>query len=85
MRDIGEQIRRLRNTPVRELVRAIQRDGFQLGRTTRTGSHVYQHQDGRTIIVHYHSGSDTLKRKTLASVIRSAQWTTEDLRRLGLI
>lgn len=85
MRDIGEQIRLLRNTPVRELVRAIQRDGFQLGRTTRTGSHVYQHQDGRTVIIHYHSGSATLKRKTLAAVIRSAQWTTEDLRRLRLI
>lgn len=85
MRDIGEQVRLLRNTPMRELVRAIQRDGFLLGRTTRTGSHVYQHQDGRTVVVHYHSGGATLKRKTLASVIRAAQWTTEDLRRLGLI
>jgi predicted RNA binding protein YcfA (HicA-like mRNA interferase family) len=85
MRDIGRLVRLLRNTPVRELMRALERDNFILRRTTRTGGHVYTHPDGRMTLIHYHRGSDTLDRKTLASVLRATQWTEDDLQRLGLI
>ncbi len=85
MRDIGRLVRLLRNTPVRELMRALERDGFILRRTRRTGGHVYTHPDGRITLIHYHRGSDTLDRKTLASVLRATRWTEDDLRRLGLL
>ena len=85
MRDVGRLVHLLRNTPVRELVRAIERDGFILERSTRTGGHIYRHPDGRLTLLHYHSGRDTLTRKTLASVLRATRWVEDDLRRLGLL
>ena len=66
-------------------MRALERDDFVLRRTTRTGGHVYVHPDKRRVNIHYHHGNDTLDRKTLASVIRTAGWTEGDLRRLGLL
>ena len=85
MRDVGRLVQLLRNTPVRELMRALERDGFILQRTTQTGGHIYRHPERRTTSIHYHRGSDTLDRKTLASVRRATRWTEEDLRRLGLL
>ena len=84
MRDPGRLVHLLRNTPVRELMRALERDGFVIQRITRTGGHIYQHRDGRRTVIHYHRGGDTLTRKTLASVLQATQWTEADLRRLGL-
>jgi predicted RNA binding protein YcfA (HicA-like mRNA interferase family) len=75
----------LRNTPARELERALLGDGFELRRQTRTGGRIYAHADGRTAVVHYHHGSDTLPRGTLASVLAAVEWTEEDARRLGLL
>ena len=85
MRDVGRLVRLLRNTPVRELMRALERDNILLRRTSRTGGHVYTHPDGRMTLIHYHRGSDTLDRKTLASVLRATRWTEDDLHRLGLL
>ncbi len=75
----------LRNTPVRKIVRALEKDGFNLERKTRTGGHIYYHSDGRMTVVHYHKGSDTLTRKTLQSVLDAVCWSKEDLKRLGLL
>lgn len=85
MRDPGRLVHLLRNTPVRALMRALERDGFMLQRTTRTGGHIYQHPEGRRTVIHYHRGGDTLDRKTLASVIQSTEWTESDLYRLNLL
>ena len=85
MRERGRLVHLLRNTPVRALIHALERDGFVLHRTTRTGSHIYQHRDGRRTNIHYHRGSDTLVRKTLVSLLEATRWTEEDLRRLGLV
>ena len=63
MRDVGRLVHLLRSTPVRELMRALERDDFILRRTARTGGHVYTHPDGRMTLIHYHRGSDTLDRK----------------------
>jgi predicted RNA binding protein YcfA (HicA-like mRNA interferase family) len=65
MTDVGPLLHRLRNTPVRELISALRRDGFSLERETRTGGRIYSHPDGRLTVIHYHHGSDTLTRKTL--------------------
>lgn len=83
--DLPELIHLLRNTPVRELVSALRRDGFVLERETRTGGRIYSHPDGRLTVIHYHHGSDTLTRRTLRSVLEATRWTLEDIRRLRLV
>lgn len=83
-RDLGRLVHLLRNTPVRALVRALERDDFILERQTRTGGRIYRHFDRRTVIIHYHRGNDTLPRGTLRSVIEAARWTEADLDRLRL-
>ena len=85
MRNIGRLVHLLRNTPVREIIRALERDGFTRHNRARTGGYWYRHPDGRSLPIHYHTGGETLTRKTLASVIRATRWTEADLRRLGLI
>ena len=73
----------LRNVSVRELVRALERDGFAIYRRTPGSGRVYQHRDGRITLIHYHRGSDTLPPGTLGQVLRGAQWTEQDVRRLA--
>jgi predicted RNA binding protein YcfA (HicA-like mRNA interferase family) len=82
--DFSELVHLLCNTPVRELVSALRRDGFVLERETRTGGRIYSHSDGRLTVVHYHHDSDTLTRRTLRSVLEATRWTLEDIRRLRL-
>ncbi|MCH7801210.1 MAG: type II toxin-antitoxin system HicA family toxin [Chloroflexi bacterium] len=77
-------IRRLRNTPVRELIRALERDGFMYRRAKGSGR-VYRHEDGRRAVIHYHRPSDTLPLGTLRSVIAGTQWSQCDIERLGLL
>ena len=74
----------LRNTSVRDWERALRRDGFLLKRKTGN-SRFYAHPDGRLTDIHYHHGSDTLPRGTLASVLAATRWTEADARRLGLL
>jgi predicted RNA binding protein YcfA (HicA-like mRNA interferase family) len=45
MTDIGDLVHRLRNTPVRDIIRAVERDGFSLKRETATGARIYAHPD----------------------------------------
>ena len=85
MTDAGELLHLLRNLPVSQLIRALERDGFTLRRATRSGGRIYAHSDGRLTVIHYHHGSDTLTRKTLRSVLDAVAWSEEDLRRLGLL
>ena len=85
MTDLGPLVHRLRNTPVRELVSALKKDGFLLERETRTGGRISSHTDGRIVVIHYHRGSDTLTRKTLQQVLVASRWAETDLRRLGLL
>ena len=59
MSEAGELVHILRNLPVGELITALERDGFTLRRSTRTGGRIYMHKDGRLTVVHYHHGSDT--------------------------
>ena len=74
----------LKNTHVKELIRALERDGFQYKR--RKGSQrVYRHPDGRRVIIHYHHAKDTLPPGTLKSFLDGTRWNEDDLRRLELI
>src|SRR5207253_3723712 len=73
-----------RNTVVREIIRALERDGFSLKRETASGARIYAHSDGRITVVHYHHGGDTLTRKTLRSILEAVKWTEDDIKHLGL-
>lgn len=85
MIDIGQLVHLLRNTPVRDLISALKKDGFSLERETRSGGRIYSHTDGRLTVIHYHHGNDTLTRKTLQSVLSATRWTEDDAKRLGLL
>jgi predicted RNA binding protein YcfA (HicA-like mRNA interferase family) len=76
---------RLRSTTVREIISALEHDGFSL--RNQSGSHRrYHHPDGRRVTVSSHRAGDTFRPKTLRSIIESqARWTEDDLRRLKLI
>jgi predicted RNA binding protein YcfA (HicA-like mRNA interferase family) len=61
----------LSDVAVRKVTRVLESLGFEHARTK--GSHaVYRHDDGRTVIVPMHG---TVKRGTLASIIRQAGLT----------
>ena len=77
--------RGLRSLTARELIAALERDGFSFVR--QAGSHQrYRHPDGRRVTVAPHGKGDTFTIKTLKSMIESqAQWTEEDLKRLRLL
>lgn len=74
----------LKNTAVRELIRALEKDGFQY-RKRKGSQRVYRHPDGRRVVIHYHHPKDTLPPGTLQSFLKGTQWTEADLQRLGLI
>lgn len=75
---------RLRNLPVRKIIRALERDGFTYRRKKGAGR-LYRHTDGRRTVIHYHHGSDTLPVGTLRNVLEATRWMEEDLKRLELI
>ncbi len=75
---------RLRNLPVRKIIRALERDGFSYRRKKGAGR-LYRHADGRRTVIHYHHGSDTLPVGTLRNVLEATRWMEEDLKRLELI
>ena len=76
-------IRKLKNTPVRDLIRALEQDEFQY-RKRKGSQRVYRHENGRRVVIHFHHGKDTLPLGTLKSFIDSTQWNEDDLRRLNL-
>lgn len=85
MREDGGLVHRLRNTTAKKMIRALERSGFVRVRSTQSGSHIYKHLDGRMTVVHYHNGSDTFTRKTLASILEATRWNEEDVKNAGLL
>jgi predicted RNA binding protein YcfA (HicA-like mRNA interferase family) len=76
---------RLRSLTVRQLVSALQADGFTLKRQKGSHRH-YHHPDGRRVTVSFHHASATFRLGTLRSIIEiQACWTLNDLERLKLL
>ena len=74
----------LRIVPVREIVRALESDGFTF--TERQGNQrVYRHADRRRAVIHYHRPSGTLPPYVIRALLLGTRWTEADLRRLGLV
>jgi predicted RNA binding protein YcfA (HicA-like mRNA interferase family) len=64
----------------KDVVRALQRAGFEIVRSR--GSHFYlQHRDGRSTVVPVHSG-ETLGPGLLAEILRDAELSADQLREL---
>jgi predicted RNA binding protein YcfA (HicA-like mRNA interferase family) len=74
-----------KNITVRELIRAMEQDGFYFERAR--GSHyIYRHPDGRRAAMPFHGKGHAIPRGTLKNIIeREAMWNDDDLRRLGLL
>lgn len=70
--------RSIRSLTARELIAALERDGFYFVR--QTGSHQrYRHPDGRRVTGAPRGGGDRFTIKPLKSMIESqARWTNED-------
>jgi len=77
-------IHQLKNTPAREWVRALEREGFRT-RKTKGSHHVYQHSDGRRVLLVYHNLADTFGPKTIRQLLDGTRWSEDDLRRLKLL
>lgn len=72
-----------RGITARQLIKALQADGFVLKRAR--GNHpIYRHADGRRVVVAYHHLSDSFPIGTLKAMIADIGWTDQDLQRLGL-
>ena len=74
----------LRNTPAREWIRALEREGFK-ARKSRGSHHLYQHPDGRRVLVVYHKLSDTFGPKTVKQILDGTGWQENDFERLKLL
>ncbi len=82
---MGIPWRNLRSLTAREIINALDRDGFTL--RSQAGSHQrYRHPDGRRVTVTFHSPGQTFSPDVLRWMIKDqAQWTEEDLKRLELL
>lgn len=70
---------------LRQLVRALLKDGFHLVRQ-KDATRLFRHPDGRRVVIHFHKPGQTLKIGTLKEIIENeARWTEEDLKRLKLL
>ena len=73
----------LRNLHAHEWQRAVENDDFR-ARKHRGSHHLYQHPDGRRVLLVYHNLGETFDHKTIRKILQSTRWTEDDLRRLGL-
>jgi predicted RNA binding protein YcfA (HicA-like mRNA interferase family) len=74
----------LRNSRAQDWQRAVERDGFR-PRKHRGSHHLYQHPDGRRVLLVYYNLGETFGPKTIRAILRSTRWTEDNLRRLGLM
>ncbi len=74
----------LKNIPAREWIHALERNGF-IPRKSKGSHHVYQHPDGRRVLIVYHKQSDTFGPKTIKQILQATRWTEDEIKRLKLI
>ncbi len=78
------EIAPLRNGTAREWIRAAEYEGIRR-RKTGGSHHLYQHSDGRRVLLVYHHLNDTFGPKAIRQILQSTPWTEANLRRLGLL
>ena len=72
----------LKSITAAELLRALERDGWQL-RKSKGSRRVYR-RENRMVAIHYHPDK-TFGPKMLKSLVQDTGWEDSDLRRLKLI
>ena len=77
-------IAELKNRTARSWIRSLEREGF-VPRKSRGSHHVYQHPDGRRVLVVYHNLNDTFGPKTISQILTTTGWGEADLKRVKLI
>jgi predicted RNA binding protein YcfA (HicA-like mRNA interferase family) len=77
-------IDQLKNVTARQWIRALEYEGFKV-RKSKGSHHVYEHRDGRRVLVVYHKLSDTFGPKTIKRTLQDTGWTEADLKKLKLI
>ena len=77
-------IGQLKSTPAREWIRAAEGDGF-IARKSKGSHHLYQHSDGRRVLIVYHKLSNTFGPKTIQQLLDGTGWQENDLKRLKLL
>jgi len=77
-------IQRLKSTPAREWLRALEHEGFN-PRKSKGSHHIYEHPDGRRVLIVYHKLSDTFGPKSIKQLLTATGWREADLKRLRLI
>ena len=82
MSEAGELVHLLMNLPVSELIGVLERDGFTLRRSTRTGGRIYMHEDGRLTVVQRHSDTQDSQKRTRSGQVepRGCQAPRPDLK-----
>lgn len=73
----------LKNTTAKQLIRALEKDGWEREETTGA-TQGYWHPDGRRVVIHYHP-KKTYGAGLLKGLITDIGWTESDLKRLKLI
>ncbi|MBI3695606.1 MAG: type II toxin-antitoxin system HicA family toxin [Acidobacteria bacterium] len=73
-----------KNATAREWVRALEREGFR-PRKSKGSHHLYQHLDGRRVLIVYHRLGETFGPKTIKQLLLTTRWAEADLKRLDLI
>jgi len=74
----------LKNLTAKDWQNAVERDGF-FPRKNKGSHHLYQHPDGRRVLLVYHKLGDTFGPKTIKQLLQGAAWQEMDLRRLRLL
>ena len=75
--------KQIKNTNADQLVRALERDGWQEDETTGA-DRVFRHPDGPRVSIHYHPGK-TYGPNLLKALLADTGWSPKDLKRLKLI
>lgn len=77
-------IDQLKNVNAKEWIKVLEREGFYL-RKGQGSHHIYQHPDGRRVLIAYHKLGDTFGPKTIKSILKNTNWTEDDVKRLKLL
>jgi len=75
--------KQLKNKTAKDLVKALERDGWKKDITVGA-EQIYRHPDGRRVSIHYHP-KKTYGPNLLKNLLKDIGWSVEDMKRLKLI
>jgi predicted RNA binding protein YcfA (HicA-like mRNA interferase family) len=79
----AEVWKQLKGKKVEEIIKALERGGFKFIEKRRA-QRLYQHPDGRFVIIHFHPGK-TYRPGLLKKILDATGWSISDMRKFKLI